>query len=182
MSQPAAVKSLGLLLRDRELRHRFARNRSAVLQEFGVGPDEASFLYALDAGQLDVQAESLIQKRRAEVARLIPSTWLRLGRQAPLKFRQYVEQSPWPEGHRRHFADAAMFCRFLRKSAAAEYLRSEHHWVAFWAGNRPFSIQAVPDLIVRGKERWAVLVCVRRKGVAVRQAVYLPGIRGLICS
>jgi hypothetical protein len=181
LSQPAAVRLLGLLLRDRELRRRFARNRSAVIQEFGVAPDQASYLCALDSGQLDDQAESLIRKRRAAVARLLPRTWRRLGRQAPLQFRQYVEQSPWPEGHRRHFADAAMFCRFLRRSAAAEYLRSEYHWAAFWAGDRPVSVRAVPDVIIRGKERWAVLVCFRRHGVAVRKVFCLRDIRDLIC-
>ncbi len=173
MSQPAAVKMLGLLLRDRELRHRFAIDRSAVLQEFGIAPDQASLFCVLDSGQLDVQAESLIRKRRFEVARLLPKTWLRLGRQAPVKFRQYVDQSPWPEGHRRHLADASMFCRFLRESAPTEYLRSEHHWVAFLAGDRPVAIRAVPDLVIRGKQRWAVLVCFRRNGLAIRKAFYL---------
>ncbi len=180
MSQPAAVRMLGLLLRDRELRRRFAIDRSAVLQEFGIAPDQASIFSELDSGQLDIQAESLIRKRRFEVARLLPETWLRLGSQAPVKFRQYVDQSSWPEGHRRHLTDASMFCRFLRESAPEEYSRSEHHWVAFRADDRSFTIRAVPDLSIRGKQRWGALVCFRRNGLAIRKAFYLRG--GLIST
>lgn len=177
MSQLDAVEVMGLLLRDRELRIRFANAPSAVVRELGLVPSQASFVCALDLRQLSVQAESLIRKRQSEVARLVPKTWLRLGREAGVQFHQYADQSPWPEGHRRHLLDASLFCRFLREKTASEYLRSEHHWVAFLASDRLFSVQLCDDLIVFGKARWAVQFCVRRNGVPTSRALYFGSLR-----
>lgn len=176
MSQRDAIEALGLLLRDRALRKRFASDQSAVVKELGVASDQATFLCELNVQQLDAQARSLIRKRQAEVARLVPETWLRLGPEAHLQFRQYADQSPWPEGHRRHVIDADRFCTFLQNRGAPEHLKSEHHPVAFLAGNRPFSVKILTDLMVGEKERWAIQFCLRRKGFVTYKAFHFRSI------
>ena len=179
MSRLDAVNVMGRLLRDRELRHRFSIDRQAVIEELGVDPDQASFVIGLDVHQLDNQAESLVRKRRSEVAGLLPVTWKRLGTDAGNKFAAYADQSPWPEGHRRHFHDAAMFCKFLHETASTQYLASEHQWVRFLASDRSFSLQFVHDLIVHDKERWAIRFCFRRNGVVTNKAIYFRRVHAM---
>lgn len=173
MNQLDAVEAMGLLLRDRQWRDRFASDRAGTIKELGIAPSQSKFFAALKLEQLDAQAESLIRKRRTEVARLIPETWSRLGSEGRCRFHQYADQSAWPEGHRRHFIDAAQFCEFLRSSAEPEYLRSEHHWVEFVASDRTFSVRLVSDLVVCGKERWAIQLCIRHRGLAARKSFRL---------
>jgi hypothetical protein len=180
VNQLDAVRAMGLLLRDRELRLRFENDRKAIIKELNIAPGQRSYVFGLDLRQLDAQAESLIRKRRAEVAHLVPKTWFRLGSEAHLQFRQYVDHSPWPEGHRRHLVDASMFCQFLRNNTASEYLRSEHHWVSFLANDRSFSVRLLDDLVVLGRERWAVQFCVRWNGVATSKVFRIRSFRELI--
>lgn len=175
MSQLDAVKTLAMLLQDRELRHRFASDRMAVVRELGVAADQIPFVCELDTQQLNDQAESLIDKRRSEVARLLPQTWLRLGAEANQQFLRYSDQAPWPEGFRRHFIDAAMFCQYLQRKTSKAHLRSEQHRVAFLASDQAFSVRVLPDLIFRGRKRWAVQLCTRRKGAVTSKAYHFVG-------
>lgn len=172
MSQLDAVSAFGLLLQNHELRIRFASDRTAIIRELGVAPSQSSFFYNLEIEQLDSQAESLIRKRRAEVAHLIPKTWSRLGTDTDSQFQDYADRSAWPAGHRRHVTDADAFCRFLRMNAVAGYLASEHHWVSFLAGKQSFSARLLNDLIVNGEERWAAQFCFRYKGIAKTRAIH----------
>ena len=180
VNQLDAVKALGLLLRDRDLRLRFANDRDATVKKLNIAPGQRSFFSALDARQLDAQAESLIRKRRSEVSRLVPMTWLRLGTQAHVKFRQYADRSPWPKGHRRHLTDASMFCHFLQEIDAAEYVASEHQWVSFLTNDRSCSIRFLNDVALDGRKRWAVQICLRRHGVATRKAYRIRGFRNFV--
>ena len=180
MNQLDAVEAMGLLLRDRELRIRFKNDREATLKEIDIAPEQRSFVSALDPKQMEAQAESLLRKRQNEVSRLIPQTWSRLGDRADITFRLYVDQSPWPTGHRRHLTDASTFCHFLRDSDASEYLRSEHQWISFLANDRSFSVRLLHDLVVRGKERWAIQFCVRRNGVATKTVLRFRSFRELV--
>ena len=173
MKQLDVVEAIGLLLRDRRLRSQFAENREATIVGLGVARAQSGYLREVSIEQLETQAESLIRKRCSEVAELIPEIWARLGSQARSVFGQYAEQSNWPEGHRRHAVDAATFCRYLSQHQSGVYLRSEHQWAEFVAGNRGFSIDLVPDLVVQNQRRWAIQICYRRRGRAQRRAVYL---------
>ncbi|MDG2221771.1 MAG: hypothetical protein P8L85_10335 [Rubripirellula sp.] len=170
MSQLALIEILGRLLQDRGLRERLAKDRAAVAKELGIAADQASFIDGLNVHQLEAQAESLIQKRQHEVSRVIPETWSRLGRQWQVQFRQYAAKAAWPQGHRRHFIDAAMFCKFLKAKGVSGYLRSEHQRADFLAGNQRLSIRIVNDLIFKDKEHWAIQFCIRRKGFAINRA------------
>lgn len=174
MSQLDAVSVLGRLLKDRMLRMRFADDRKSVIHELGITESDTGFFHGLDLRQLDSQADSLIRKRAAEVARLIPSTWACLGsgHEIPSEFRQYVNEADWPEGHRRHLIDATQFCQFLHERSAAEYLASEHHWVAFQAGNQRFSFRLLKDICVSGEKRWGAQFCFRRNAVARFKSIH----------
>lgn len=176
MKQLEAVEAMGLLLHDRSLRERFAEDRDMVICELGVVSSQVRCIQELNLEQLEIQAASLLGKRCSEVAQLIPETWSRLGSQGRPVFFDYAEQSTWPQGHRRHLIDAARFCQFLQRMKSAAYLRSEHQWVEFLADNRFLAVGWMRDLVVRGRQRWAMQVCFRRGGLPQRRAVYLRGI------
>lgn len=172
MSQLALTEILGLLLQDSRLRKRLAKNRTAVMRELGAAQEQASFINGLNLQQLEAQAESLIRKRQYEASRVIPETWSRLGRHGQVHFRKYADQAPWPQGHRRHFIDAAMFCDVIKSIGLSGYLKSEHQRVAFLAGHQRFSIRIVNDLIVNKREYWAIQFCIRRKETTFSQAYH----------
>ena len=173
MRQQDAVEAMGLLLRDRALRQRFAEDRHAVIKELGVVSDDHDCLLSLDVEQLEAQAESLIRKRRAEVVRFLPNTWSCLGTQALCSFHEYVDDSHWPQGHRRHLLDALGFCQFLEERKQVGYLKSEHQWVWFLANDRIFSIRIVSDLMIRENAWSGIQICFRLRGVAHRSALRL---------
>lgn len=171
MSRHDAVNVLGKLLRDRELRRRFAADRDQVTRELGVCPTDRPFVLALEPDALEAQAESLIRKRSSEVSRLLPGTWKLLGDDAPTLFADYVDQSVWPEGHRRHLIDAMHFCHFLSKDFASSILSSERHWVDFLASSRSLSVRFVSGLLANQNRDLAIQFCCRRGGVALRKNV-----------
>jgi hypothetical protein len=171
--QQDAVEAMGLLLRDRELRQRFAKDRHAVIKELDVASDDHAYLLSLDVEQLEAQADSLIRKRRAEVVRLVPNTWSCLGKSALSSFQEYVDHSTWPQGHRRHLLDSLGFCQFLEERKRLGYLKSEHHWIGFLASDRFCSIRVVEDLMIRERAWWGIQFCFRLKGVAYRGALRL---------
>jgi len=164
---------MGLLLRDRELRQRFANDRHSFINEMGVGSDDQAYLMSLNAEQLEEQARSLIRKRRAEVVRFVPKTWSCMGEHANIVFQEYVDHSVWPEGHRRHLLDALGFCEYLESRQRDGYLKSEHHWVWFLANERFASIRVLEDLMIRESAWWGLQFCIRLNGVAYRGALRL---------
>ena len=176
MSQLDAVNALGQLLHDQQLLKRFMENRESVIEELAITQDQSAFFLNLDGEQLKTQADSLVHKRRGEVAELIPNTWHRLGEKAIYSFNQYVAESKWPDGHRRHFLDASQFCEFLRLQASPSYLNSEHHWIKFLCHPKRISVRFVSDFIVRGKKRFAIQCCYRYRG-RPRSKVFYLGVR-----
>ncbi|MCP4945374.1 MAG: hypothetical protein GY924_25795 [Planctomycetaceae bacterium] len=173
MKKHDAVEVMALLLREHELRTRFANDRKKVISEMGVNPEDQGFLLSLNLEQLESQAKSLVIKRRAEVLRFTPNTWSRLGTNAKSSFQQYVDNSSWPRGYRRHLFDALCFCQFLKDRNQVGYVRSEHHWLSFLATNRCFSLCFANDLIIHEVEWYGIQYCVRSKGVAHRGALRL---------
>src|SRR5262245_63399220 len=67
---------------------------------------------ALDPLALNAQADTLVDKRRGEVARIAPRTWGLLGATGVEVFNEYASNH-WPAGHRRHPEDTLAFLRFL---------------------------------------------------------------------
>ncbi len=176
MSQLDVVNALGQLLHDQQLLKRFIENRESVIEELGIAKDQSAFFLNLKDEQLKTQADSLVHKRRGEVAELIPNTWDRLGNKAISSFNQYAAEAEWPDGHRRHFLDAGQFCEFLRRQVSSGYLKSEHHWIKFLCHPKRISIRFVSDFIVRGKKRFAIQCCYRHRGRPRLKAFYL-GVR-----
>ena len=107
------IDALALLLSDSTLRARFAADPATVVRELRVAEEDAMLLCGMDQEKLANQACALINKRRAEVARLIPITWSRLAEDALNQFQNFAESAPWPTGHQRHLEDASAFCQFL---------------------------------------------------------------------
>jgi hypothetical protein len=110
-----ATLALARLLSERELRLRFALDPARITRELHLSPEDSAILLAMDPVALSSQAQSLIDKRRGEVARLAPRTWQRLGGSGARLFEDYASGC-WPTGHLRHPQDAVSFLGFLSRT------------------------------------------------------------------
>jgi hypothetical protein len=162
--------ALGALLADRSLRQALRRNPSEVALRLGI--PEAD-LNALDPEDLEIQAESLIDKRRSEVFKRLPRTVALLGDRASGLFREHAGGF-WPEGHRRHEGDAARFGGFLAERGLP-LCRSEWNRARFLSGAALLSIRFAPDARVRGRARRAIELYLRAGG-SVRSWTFYFGL------
>src|SRR5437868_139204 len=101
MSEISFTTALGRLLADRALRELFTRDRGECMRRLSIDANDAPIFMALDAAQLQAQADTLAQKRLHEVRRLLPMTFARLEDAAAGVFDAYA-QDVWPEGHTRY--------------------------------------------------------------------------------
>ncbi len=163
MPSPKFATVLARLLAHPELRAAFRRDPAAIAGEFA----------SLDPEALDRQAELLVEKRRHEVSKLLPRTFQALGPSVKSTFAAHASRF-WPEGHRRHLADAVAFGRFLRGHPALR--RSEWNRVRFELEGGRWALRLVPDARVRGRERAALQVLWRTHGGGVRSAAVWLGL------
>lgn len=160
--------ALGALLSNRSLRETLRRDPAEVARQLQVPESD---LGALDPEALEIQAESLIEKRCHEVSKRLPRTMALLGDRAASLFRDHAEGF-WPEGHRRHLLDAAGFGGFLA-GRGLPLCRSEWHRVRFTAGTSSFRVAFARDVRVGGRPRRAVEVFFRFRGTVRACALYL---------
>lgn len=139
------VAVLSRLLTDAALRRRFAEDPARVAEELTSDTEQLAFLSSLDATQLEAQAETLIGKRRHEVAQILPQTWRQLGTAAADLFQSFVDASPWPEGHRRHLVDADAFAGWLVEQTPRRPIQSEWNRIRFILSARRMSVNFVRD-------------------------------------
>jgi len=174
VSQHDFTHALARLLSDAALRRRFQSDRSAVASELTADNQHVDALCAINLHQLEQQALALLRKRQSHVAQIIPRTWRHLGLGAEGRFREFAVQSPWPGGHKRHFEDAAAFCRFLKVQMPDRAVAAEHNWAAFVAGNRRLVVRFDIRLPVGNRTRPGVQILFRNsRGVPRQLAVYL---------
>ena len=114
----ALETALGRLLSEPAAREAHRANPVAWCEAVGVEPDAREVVCELDPAELAVQAQVLLDKRRAEVAERIPRTAARLGDELAPLFQRYAPAT-WPRGHLRHLHDALGFLRFLQREAPA---------------------------------------------------------------
>lgn len=177
MNPRGFVDALTQLLSDPTLRQRFESDRCAVVDELGVGHEDAELLRRLDSQKLQQQAQELMHKRQSEVARLMPITWERLSDDAEGLFRDYAETMSWPCGHQRHLHDAVGFCGFLRTHTPDKTVKSECNRIEFKASNGRFAIKFVPDLLLDGNERCGIQFLYRNsQGHAKQSSMSLTAI------
>ena len=189
------------LLSDAELRRRFISDRTSTLTEFGLDETDAQLLCRISDDQLEQQARGLLLKRQSEVADKIPQTWKRLGQDARQLFQTYAQQSPWPEGHRKHLLDAVAFCRFLKRQrdllqvgqpvsnqgardgkTTQPVVNSEFHWIRFVGENRSFRIAIARDLEVDEKPNFCLQIFYRNRKRMPRHFVFFMPFLGSVCE
>jgi hypothetical protein len=137
------VSLLARLLGDATLRRRFAGDSQQVAQELTDDSASIEFLMRLDHLQLESQAETLVVKRRHEVADFLPLTWHRLGTSAAALFETYAVESAWPKGHDRHLKDAEAFGSWLLDRAKGEAVMTEFHRIRFLLSTHRLAVQIV---------------------------------------
>jgi hypothetical protein len=106
---------LARLATDAGLRARLAADVAETLGALGLSPDDAAWLAALPSGQVDDFADSLIAKRRGEVAKLLPGTARALGAARFVDLFRHHASRPIPDGPRKHRDDAIAFAASLRR-------------------------------------------------------------------
>jgi len=157
--------ALGRLLTEPALRGQWRRDPAAVAR--ALEADVAS----LDPDELEHQAETLLEKRFHEAAKLLPRTMAALGGRAERLFRDHAARY-WPEGHRRHADDAIAFGRGLLERRLP-HSRSELNRLRFAMGDDRFSLGFVDDAWVGGRARRALQILYRRRGAVRSLALYL---------
>ncbi len=110
---------LARLYTDAALRERFAAAPLAVGSELGLDAIEAAELARLSTAQLNRFANSLLAKRRHEVAKLLPLTRQLLGANFTHLFERHAGTC-LPAGSKKHLADALGFAKFLRSLSGEE--------------------------------------------------------------
>ena len=177
MHTPAAcadfATAFARLLSDRAMRVRFRDDANELAQQFGLAGTERSTFIALDADDLDTQADGLISKRMREVSRRIPHTWRRLGSgDARRLFRMYAARQ-WPTGHRRHDADALSFIRYLLDQGVPDVCQAERNQLDFHNTKRRFRVKLVHSAVVAGNSRPAVQILYRWRREPCSLLLYL---------
>jgi hypothetical protein len=160
--------ALGSLLADRALRDALRRDRSEAARRLRVSEAD---LDGIDPELLELQAESLIDKRRHEVSKRLPQTMALLAARGPELFREYAG-STWPEGHRRHGVDAARFGGYLAERGLP-LCRSEWNRAKFHIGTAWMSIRYARDAWAGGRSRRALELFFRVGGTVRSWALYL---------
>jgi hypothetical protein len=155
---------LGRLLADPALRAEFRRDPAATARRLDAD------LSAIDPDELERQAETLVDKRFHEVAKLLPRTIALQGGDAARIFAAHASLF-WPEGHRRHADDAVAFVRFLRERDFP-WVRAEYTRLVFAMRGSRLSFRLVPDAWVGGRARRALQILYRRRGAVRSLALY----------
>ncbi|MAI32677.1 MAG: hypothetical protein CMM07_13520 [Rhodopirellula sp.] len=160
--EPVAI--LAALLTNRHLRNRLRETPEEIAEQWSHQEHIQTFLLQLDLNSLTNQAESLISKRRGEVAKRIPSIWAFLGQSAPGYFSQYVDQSAWPRGYRRSLLDAISFCNYLQSLQLPGLPLDERRWLRFQNARSRFRVGLVSGVHINGRPRLALQMLSRSRG------------------
>jgi hypothetical protein len=164
--------ALARLLTDSRLRSEFAVDRQELCQHLRVGGAARRRLLGLSPEELEVQAALLVDKRRHQVARLLPRTFGRLGRVAGALFAEYAA-SRWPVGHRRHWLDAAGFSAWLAGRRPDTREARECNRVDFMARQGRATVRLVRRVEVAGRTGPAAQILLRRSGGCLDVLLYL---------
>ena len=152
--------ALAQLLSNAPLRQAFELDRLAAARKLAVCDEDVGAFMALDQHALQIQAGALLNKRRSEVAKILPATFKMLP-DAELLFLDYAE-SHWPTGHRRHLEDAAFFCRYLL-DMKIKPCQFEYNRVTFNLSGKRARIYPVRDIPTPRGFRWGLQI-LRRSG------------------
>lgn len=114
MSLMQQQQVLARLLTDPEFRAHFEQDGPATLASLGLELKDREALLALAQKQLQLFAESLLQKRLHMVQKLLPRSYELMGETFRDLFRRYASQ-PIPDTSQKHLHDALQFVRFLRR-------------------------------------------------------------------
>lgn len=104
--------------RDTKLREQYRSKLRKVAWQPGLVGEELEQLVQLNAASLDRRAQTLVSKRRYEVAHPIPDTISAVDNAHEL-FRYYTSRN-WPVGHRRHQEDARDYQRLRQRNHLAK--------------------------------------------------------------
>lgn len=153
--------ALARLLRDVELRERFAQAPAAIAEQLRVRATEREAFAALSVEEIEVQARILLRKRFDAVRHLIPATMDRLGATAWKSFLDHARRC-WPEPPAMEVHDTRLFCAHLAATQPTVLCRSELNRLHFHLGKQALAMHWVWDLWVRGRPRRAIQMFIRR--------------------
>ena len=164
---------LGRLLTDSQLRAEFERDANQFARRLTLSDRDRNALLSIPATQLAKQAQTLVEKRFAEVRSLLPQTFEQLGPRSNELFNNFAA-SYWPEGHKRHLADAIHFGEYLKCHAPELLVRSESNQLQAVFNNRLVHIGLIPNMCINGRNRLTLYISLRRRNMSrVAWTIYL---------
>jgi hypothetical protein len=105
--------ALAELVTDRDAREQFDRDGAGFASARGLSARECEQLEVLRGSAIAGYAATLVRKRRAEAARLLPKTQAVLGEEFATTFAEWAERASLPPGLFRYARDAGAFARYL---------------------------------------------------------------------
>ena len=169
LGQIAFTTALAKLLSDPRWLEAYKSDRRNTARQLDLADSDLNAFLSLNENLLTQQAASLLNKRFHEVSQIACFTVRMLGQRARALFTEFAPSS-WPEGHRRHLADAAEFCRYLKRTRQ-DFCRAELNYLEFLLSKRRLSVRLVRDFYVHNRPRFAVQV-LYRKNSEPRQFVW----------
>jgi len=167
--------ALGRLLHDGGLRDAFRENSTALIDAWDLRDDERAAALALDADDLDFQAQVLIRKRFTQTANIIPRTCEELGGNAWPAFLAYA-RAYWPEHARKELKDAHDFCLFVKQNHPGALCMAEFNRVRFLLGARHFALHFPRHFTGRNRRRRSLQILFRTPGGTWREWIVRPGL------
>jgi hypothetical protein len=128
MSLKQLQRALAELFTNSRAREAHRANPVTFARTFKLSDREQAQLLALAESALETYAATLLRKRRAEAARLLPQTRAVLGATFTPAFDRWAQRSTLREGSARYVREAHDFCRFVLRTAAIS--RDERHAIA----------------------------------------------------
>lgn len=127
MSLKSVQNLLAQIYTNSQMRQDFLKNPEQIGKTFGLNAEEIKQLSQISSSQVHVFANSLKNKRLAEVREVLPFTYQVLGKEFNKLFWQYAE-TYLPAGIKKHRDDAVAFALFLENLTQTQEI--EPVWLA----------------------------------------------------
>ena len=157
------------LLSSRSYRNHFNKSIEVFLKDIQLSRIDEDHLRHLNPKELEHQAELLLNKRWAEVHKLLPTTTSAFPVQMRAFFYAYAEKN-WPTGHARHANDAVYFGHYLKTFKVNGLDHAEFLGLRFSLSPEKFAIHMIKNQ-KKSLFPWQILIILRSGKKIIRYIV-----------
>jgi len=169
------ITAFGRLLRDGNLRDRFAANPQAVAEEIHLRRADWPAWGQLIPADVEFQAVVLLRKRLDLIKFLAPETCRRMGEKLWSVFHDYARASRPPDGSAK-ISDAFLFCRHLNAQNPEAVVASERNRLDFAVSKKRMALHRVQMPTGKRKASCGLQLFLRGRGERWREFFFYLGL------